>query len=903
MPHKKLICSLVFLSILMVILGSTSYAAEDRVIQARIHLTPEIEIKDIWALQLDIAYVKPGEYLDFVTHGKEVEELRDKGWSVEIIHEDLVSFYRSHLDTTRDMGGYHTYEETGHFLDSMHTEYPAITTDSVTIGYSLENRSIWAFKISDNPEVDEDEPEMLYTGLHHAREPMTIEVLLYYITHLLENYGVDPEVTDLVNNNELWFVPVLNPDGYEYNRQTYPDGGGMWRKNRRDNGDGTFGVDLNRNYGFKWGYDDIGSSPVTNSQTYRGSAPFSEPEIQVVRDFVLAHDFVACINYHSVAELFLLPWGYEYSQPTDFLTDWTFGDSAAFYTGYTAVPGWALYPTNGGATDWHRGEQTLKTKVFGYTCELGRYSFWPPPELIGPICVENLQANLFYARMANRLHDHSIRYIETDPNFYLIDTLIAEDSTLTMSLRIYNHDTSSVMYYDITTPDELEAASVHPLLAWEENADHTEGAGELLASTYSLAPTPFGSSSLLAGDWLKIDVPTGTIAAGSYQDFTITIDGTVIQGSYYGEEYMGAVVIATSNDRTPLYCDTSAVAVSLAVYLEFWDQYKYVHTSDLITSISNNANVGWGLDAGMRYLGSETNFLNEGSFFAAYVSDQGDTIIHRHLYNTHPMRVTSHLDLDSTSDPGATHGHFSTGTINQDLGIIGEVIAPSHPDSSEFFVLKYKVCNMTDSVISPLYLGMVMDWEIGSFMDGSGCDEGLNLIWQKTASNYGGLAYLSQDSAYGASVIDNETYVWPYGDYRNKDLFGFITTAGFHADLNFKDLSSVLSVKIEELAMDDTVEVAYALALSRAGVDGLKETVVGARLFAGVALVRGDVNDDGDIQVSDVVYLINYLLKGGPEPVPVPQVGDVNCDDEVDLADVVYLINYLLKSGPSPCIQ
>lgn len=903
MRHKKLIFSLLFLSIFLVVFASTSFTAKDRVIQARIYLAPEIEIEDIWALQLDIVYTKPGEYFDFITYPKEVGDLEEKGWEVEIIHEDLVSFYRSQLDTTRDMGGYHTYEETGHFLDSMHTEYPSITTDTIPIGYTWENRSIRAFKISDNPEVDEDEPEILYTGLHHAREPMSIEVLLYYIDHLLSNYGTDPEVTDIVDNTEIWFVVILNPDGYEYNREIQPGGGGMWRKNRRDNGDGTFGVDPNRNYGYMWGYDDIGSSPNTSSDVYRGPAPFSEPENQTIRDFVIAHDFVVCINYHSVAELFLLPWGYEYYQPTDFLTDGIFGDSASLYTGYTAIPGFAFYLTNGGSDDWHRGEQSLKTKVFAYTCELGRYSFWPPPLLIGPICAENLEANLFYARMANRLYDHSIRYIETDPNFNYIDTAMAEDSTMTMSLRIHNHDTSSAMYYDITDLDELETTSTHPLWTFKENAGSPKESGELLASTYSLTPTFFGQSSALAADWLKTDLSTGTIAPGSYQDLTIIIDGTVIQGSEFGEGYLGAVVIATSNDRTPLYCDTSAVAVSLTLYLDFWNQWRYMSTDQLITSISNNTNVGHGLDAGMRYSDSETNFLNEGSFFAAYNSDQRGTIIHRDLYNTHSMRVTSHLEVDSTSDPQGTHAYFTTGTVDQDLEIAADVLAPSHPDSSEFFILRYKICNITASPITPLYLGMIMDWNIGTVSDASGCDESLNLIWQRTSYSHAGLAYLSRDPAFGASVMNNEAYVWPYGDYRDTDLFDFITTPGFYADVNFKDLSSVMSLKIDELAVGDTAEVHFALALSRAGGDALKENVLKARLLDGVALARGDVNKDGDIQIADVVYLINYVLKSGAEPIPVVQVGDVNCDDEVNLADVVYLINYVLKSGPPPCIQ
>jgi len=374
MKSKIVILSFLFLLILIFALTSLSFAAKEKVIQARIYLTPEVRLINLLPLQLDIIRLEPGDYFEFITNAQQVEDLRQKGYIVEIIHEDLVAFYRSGLDITQDMGGYHTYEETGHFLDSMHNEYPAITTDTIPIGYTWEDRSIWALKISDNPETDEDEPEILYTGLHHAREPMSIEVLLYYIDYLLSNYGTDPEATDLVDNTEMWFVVILNPDGYEYNRAHDPGGGGMWRKNRRDNGDGTFGVDLNRNYGYMWGYDDIGSSPSTGSETYRGPAAFSEPEIQVIRDFVLDHDFITCINYHSVAEMFLLPWGYTYAQPADYLVDEVFGDSATYYTGYWSGPGWeGLYPTNGESDDWHRarrvahgGTARRNLSIFGF---------------------------------------------------------------------------------------------------------------------------------------------------------------------------------------------------------------------------------------------------------------------------------------------------------------------------------------------------------------------------------------------------------------------------------------------------------------------------------------------------------------------------------------------------------
>ncbi len=148
------------------------------------------------------------------------------------------------------MGGFYTLAEAIAQLDSMKFQYPNLITTKVSIGNTIENRPIYMVKISDNPDVDETEPEILYTSLHHAREPQSMMQMIYFMYYLLENYNTNSSVQYIVNNRELYFIPVFNPDGYEYNRTTNPTGGGMWRKNRRNNS-GSYGVDLNRNYGLK----------------------------------------------------------------------------------------------------------------------------------------------------------------------------------------------------------------------------------------------------------------------------------------------------------------------------------------------------------------------------------------------------------------------------------------------------------------------------------------------------------------------------------------------------------------------------------------------------------------------------------------------------------------------------
>ena len=300
------------------------------------------------------------------------------------------------------MGGYLTYPEILLELDSMLLLYPNLISAAQTIGTSYEGRPILAFRVSDNPNIDENEPEVLYTALHHAREPNSLMQMMYFMHYLLSSYGTDPEVTCLLDTRELYFVPVLNPDGYIYNHTTDPNGGGMWRKNRRDNMDGTFGVDLNRNYAANWAFDNTGSSPNTNSDTYRGTSGFSEPETQAIRDFCNSREFRLSLNYHTFGNLLIYPFGYipnlltpDSATYTAYAKLLTAENQYKYGTGVETVG----YVTNGDSDDWMYSEQTTKNKIFSMTPEAGdpQDGFWPPMSKILPFCEDNLRANLIHA--------------------------------------------------------------------------------------------------------------------------------------------------------------------------------------------------------------------------------------------------------------------------------------------------------------------------------------------------------------------------------------------------------------------------------------------------------------------------------------------------------------------------
>ena len=303
------------------------------------------------------------------------------------------------------MGGFYTLAEVNAQLDSMKIHYPNLITTKTSIGNSLEGRPMYMVKISDNPDIDETEPEILYTALHHAREPQSMMQMIYFMYYLLENYNSDPSVQYLVNNREMYFIPVLNPDGYEYNRATNPGGGGMWRKNRKNNG-GSYGVDLNRNYGpyTYWNAPNGGSSTDPSSDTYRGTAPFSEPETTNLKNFLATRYFKNALNYHTYSNLLIYPYGALEQETPDSAIFREFARDITAYNGYAYGTDQQTvgYSTRGNSDDYfYDGDIALNHgKIFAMTPEVGSTGFWPSQPEIFPLAIENLMPNIYYAYVA-----------------------------------------------------------------------------------------------------------------------------------------------------------------------------------------------------------------------------------------------------------------------------------------------------------------------------------------------------------------------------------------------------------------------------------------------------------------------------------------------------------------------
>lgn len=272
-------------------------------------------------------------------------------------------------------------------LDLMYELYPNLITKRTRIGNfaTEEGQSLFYLKISDNPNNSEAEPQILYTALHHAREPASMSQMLFFMWYLLENYDKDPAIKKLVDSRELYFVPCVNPDGYRYNEQTNPSGYGYWRKNRTINEEG-FGIDLNRNYGYEWGFNNIGSSDSGDSEIFRGTSAFSESETQAIKELCRQHKFKIAINYHTFGNILIVPWGYINTVTKDQEQFFSLAKEFTKYNKFTigTATNTLNYQVNGVSDDWMYGDTISKNKIFAFTPEIGE-DFWPDRSKIGGI--------------------------------------------------------------------------------------------------------------------------------------------------------------------------------------------------------------------------------------------------------------------------------------------------------------------------------------------------------------------------------------------------------------------------------------------------------------------------------------------------------------------------------------
>ncbi len=290
---------------------------------------------------------------------------------------------------------YRTYEELDGFIDQLAQQYPGMTS-TFFVGLSGEGRAIRGIRIT-GPGNASARPALLIDGTQHAREWISPMTVAYIGEQLLARYATDVRVRTLLDNVEILVVPVVNPDGYAYTWSTER----LWRKNRTDNGDGTFGVDLNRNWPVGWG--GTGASHSTGDETYCGLGPLSEPEALAMSNLIVSLDgkLVGHIDFHSYSQLVLWPYSYAGITPPEpdrtplitasNLMRAAIGSSSG--TGYQAMRSADLYASGGDIIDWSYRERHNKA----FTIELrdtGNSGFVLPASEIVPVGEESLGAVL-----------------------------------------------------------------------------------------------------------------------------------------------------------------------------------------------------------------------------------------------------------------------------------------------------------------------------------------------------------------------------------------------------------------------------------------------------------------------------------------------------------------------------
>ena len=404
--------------------------------------------------------------------------------------------------------GFFTHQEILDHMDNMYSLYPNLINQKQAIGDFLthQNNTIQHTIITGSAS-NTNKPQVLFNSLHHAREPVSASQIIYFMYYLLENYGTDSDVTYLLDNTEIHFVPCLNPDGhllneslYSYDPITQEHNFGFFRKNGRDNnGDGVFdtqdGVDLNRNYGYNWGLDDSGSSPDPASAIYRGPTAFSEPETQAMKFLCEENDFVMAFNYHTYGNLLLYPWGYDFLATPDNDKFCAMSELMTSQNQYEfGISSIVIYRTNGDADDWMYGELSTKNKIYSFTPEVGSGGdgFYPAQDRIIELCKGTLSQNLYALKC---LHN----YVEVKPQ-KVSKEITAATGHLKFDFKKYGLETGN---------NEISISTNHPNISVLNSIN-----------TGSLNIGDFATDSI--GYQINGSIPYGTSI-----DFTVSIDNGV----------------------------------------------------------------------------------------------------------------------------------------------------------------------------------------------------------------------------------------------------------------------------------------------------------------------------------------------------------------------------------------
>ncbi|UCF69396.1 MAG: hypothetical protein JSV80_09035, partial [Acidobacteriota bacterium] len=335
---------------------AASAPALTRVFRVRVAVdAPQQQIGELKRLGFDLhAFDRKQSVVYLGVDQFALERLRAFGFEPEIVEETTPT--DEQIDALSD---YHDEVESDAAITRVATDYPDIAQRFEYAYATEESRIIAGLKISDNVAIDEPEARIFFVSQHHAREVMTPEVMIDMMDLLTQGYGSDEEITWWIDNFQIYIVPNHNPDGTHHVFNVDNN----WRKNRRDNGDGSFGVDLNRNYPYAWGPDGCnGSSGDPSNILYRGPSPASEPETQGINELNREIRPSISLTYHTTGELVLHPFGCSPQLPDDpdLRAHREIGSTLAISIDNDAGNGYyemgtpyeTLYEVDGGSDDW-----------------------------------------------------------------------------------------------------------------------------------------------------------------------------------------------------------------------------------------------------------------------------------------------------------------------------------------------------------------------------------------------------------------------------------------------------------------------------------------------------------------------------------------------------------------------
>ncbi len=545
----RLVVAVVFAAALLAPVAH-AYPRDDAAV-VTVDILSREDIHRLNELGMDIMSVRGG-VAEIAAIPAEVDALWANGFRPTVVLPRMIDAVASLA--REDRGEYHSYTELTTDMAAWAAAYPSIT-QLVSIGNSFEGRDLWALKISDNPTLQEFEPEIQWIGAHHGNEIMSVEVCYYMAEYLLENYGTDPQVTWLVNEREIWIIPMLNPDGHtagsRYNAQ---------------------GTDLNRNYLCPCGCN-------------AGTA-FSAPESRALRDWNARMNPVTSLTFHTGAVYVNYLWDYTYNPTPDEPMIITISDVYGALSGLPVTNGADWYIVHGSCQDWcyeTRGE-------IDTTIELC-VSHNPPESSIDGIVADNIPAMLYQARMSGR----GIRGLVTDgdtgeplsatisipeigKDVYTDSDVgdyhrMVESGTYTVVCNVagfptqteYNVSASLDTFVVVNFQFEVERGTIdgyvrdtesNPIAATVEVTDlyGYSGATDPVTGYYEIVNVPVGTHDLLASQPGYSSVArTGVSVA----DGTITSEDFVLEQAYFFDD-----IESGTSDWTGSWGTTSSYAHS-----------------------------------------------------------------------------------------------------------------------------------------------------------------------------------------------------------------------------------------------------------------------------------------------------------------------------------------------------